>query len=179
MPPMRRTLLVVALVLAAAVAAGWRWQTALAGASARWYLGRVAAREQSTGDLTQRRAVVARVSRTLLLPPPPDGMVAELFELITQMSDRTARGEISFAWFAYLYTSYARDLARDRPDGTPARAPAEVRTALDQTIAFYAIRKRPDAPGVTVADVLGGGGESYTLEQIDQAAREGKTLPLR
>ena len=175
---MRRKLLVVALALAVAGAAGWRWQTTLVGAGARWYLTRIAAREQPTGDLTRRRAVVARVSRTLLLPPPPDGMVGELFELITQMSDRTARGEISLAWFAYLYTGYARDLARDRPDGTPARTPAEVRVALDRTVAFFSIRKRPDVPGVTVADVLGGG-DGYTLEQIDQAAREGKTLPLR
>ncbi len=176
---MRRRLLWAALAVTVAVLVGWRYQTTLVGAGARWYLSRIAARERATGDLTQRRAVVDRVSRTLLLPPPSDGMVAELFELITQMSDRTARGEISLAWFAYLYTSYTRDLVRDRPDGTPTRSAAEVRRSLDQSLAFFSIRKRPDASGVTVADVLGAGGEAYTRDQIDQAAREGRTLPLR
>ena len=99
---MRRKLLVAVLGVAGLSLLGWRYQSVLAGAGARWYLSRIAAREQATGSLDERRAVVARVNRALLLSPPPDGMVAELFELITQRSDRAARGEISPAWVAYL-----------------------------------------------------------------------------
>lgn len=157
----------------------WRYQSEVIGGLAHWYLGRMASAESAAGDLTRRRQVVGTMSRMLLMPVPPDGQIPELFELVTLLSSRTARGEISLGWSAYIYTSYVRDMARDRPSGVPARTPVEVAAELERYVTFFAIQKRPDVAGVTFADLLGTGGESYTLEEIEQADREGRQLPLK
>jgi hypothetical protein len=169
----------ILLVLGCAAGLVWRYQSELIGLSAGWYLRRVAAREVRAGDLTQRRAIVERTHRLLLMPPPPDALVPELFELATAMAQRGASGAISFNWSAYIYTSYYRDLVRDRPNGEPARTPAQVDAELDRYVEFYALQKRPDTEGVRLSDILGGEGESYSLDEIERADREGRALPLR
>ena len=169
-------LLLLVLLLAAL---GWRYQSELIGIGTGWYLRRVAAREQRDGDLTQRRAVVARVHRWLLMPPPPDALLPELFDLTTALAARSAAGAVSLNWSAYIYSSYYRDMVRDRPNGTPARTAAQVTAEVDRYAEFYALQKRPDVPGVRLSDVVGAGGYSYSLEEIEKADREGRALPIK
>src|SRR5262249_2429209 len=133
----------------------------------------------TSGDLGQRRETVSRLHRLLLMPAPPDAMVPELFDFVTLLSSRVATGEVSLAWSAYLYTSYVRDMARDRPNGLPARPNAESAGARGEQIAFFQIRKRPDMAGVRVSDLLGTDRDSYSLEEIQRAEREGRELPLK
>jgi hypothetical protein len=166
------------LVLAGGTVA-WRHQSRLIGWTAAWYLQRVAAREEHAADLTRRRGVVAGLHRQLLMAPPADALVPELFDMTTAVASRVASGEISFAWVAHLYTTYARDLAAERPNGTPRRTPDEIRAAIDRYVRFYAIRQRPDARGVTFADMLGTGDDVITLEEIEEAERTGKEIDLR
>jgi hypothetical protein len=176
---MRRVLLVASVVVLTAGALVWWQQSRLIGLGAGWYLGHIAATERAGSTLTRRREVVGRFHRFLLMPPPPDVMVGELFDLITLLSERMASGAISFNWGAYIYTSYVRDMIRDRPAGTPVRAKTEVQAELDRYVEFYYLRERPDAPGVRVGDLLGTGQDTYTLEEIEQAHREGRESPLR
>ena len=167
-------------VAAAAVIIGgaaWHWQSEIIGVGARWYLQRVAAREEASGSLEERRRTVAQMHRMLLLMPPPDPLVPELFDLVTVVSTRVASGEIDFAWAAYVYNSYERDLVRDRPQGTPRRPMPEVEREVERYVQFYALQKRPDGDGVKLRDLAGAPeGESFTLEEIEQAAREGRDL---
>jgi hypothetical protein len=174
-----RILLVAAAALGIAGVLAWRYQSTIIGRAAEWYLHRVAAREQKTADLTQRRAVVTGLHRALLMAPPPDALVPELFDVVTLVSSRVASGEISYDWVAHLYTTYVRDLMAQRPTGTPRRTPDEIRAEIDRYVAFYAIQKRPDARGITVADFLGTGDDVITLEEIEEAERTGKTIDLR
>ena len=174
----RRRLLVATGLLVAIGLAAWHWQSELIGLSARWYLQRVAASDGESGT-GGRRILVDRMHRLLLMPPAPDPMVGELFQLVTALSTRVADGSVSHNWAAYIYTSYVRDMVRDRPNGTPVRTPAEVTAELDRTVAFYAVGKRPDVPGIRLSDLTGVGTDSYTVEEIDQAAREGRELPMR
>lgn len=167
----RRTLLVV-LTLGLGAGILWRYQSEVLGAGLRWYMS-------GTRDPARQREAVVGVHRMLLLAPPPEAAVPELFELVTALSSRLATGEVGFAWGAYLYTGYVRDMVRDRPDGTPARSGAEVAAEVERQVAFFRIRKRPDVDGVRVSDILGAGGDSYSLEEIESAAREGRELPLR
>jgi hypothetical protein len=174
-----RRLLAVAGILAVAGTLAWRHQGEIIGRVAQWYLGRVAGRERDPADITQRRSVVTGLHRALLMAPPLDALVPELFDVVTLVSPRVASGEISFDWVAHLYTTYARDLAAQRPTGTPRRTPEEIRAEIDRYLAFYAIRKRPDARGVTVGDLLGTGDDVITLEEIEEAERTGKEIDLR
>lgn len=173
----RRLLIALGVVLATGLAA-WHWQSELIGLSAKWYLQRIAASDGGSG-ITKRRDVVDRMHRLLLMPPAPDPMVGELFDLVTALSTRVANGSVSLNWAAYIYTGYLRDMVRDRPNGTPVRTPEEVTAELDRTVEFYAVGKRPDVPGIRLSDITGVGTDSYTVEEIDQAAREGRELPLR
>ena len=175
----RRFLSVSFIILLVAGVAAWRYQSAIIGLGARWYLSHLAAAERADGSLMRRRGAVAGLHRFLLMPAPPDGMVDELFELMTLITQRVASGDMSPSWGAYVYTGYVRDLMRDRPDGRPPRDTAAVRAALEQAEGFYAIRARPDVPGIRLGDVLGAPGDSYTKDEIEQAAREGRDLPLR
>jgi hypothetical protein len=176
---MRRRLLFILAVLGIAGALVWHYQSELIGIGARWYLDRVAAREASSGSVTDRRAVLTRVHGILLMPPPPAAMVPELFDFVTLLSYRVATGAVSLNWAAYLYSNHALDLLRNRPSGEPRLSRADLEAELQRDADFYAIRKRPDVPGVRFRDLLGDGGESYTVEEIEQAAREGRQLDLR
>ena len=174
-----RRLVVVLVVVAALAAAAWHWQSQLIGTGTRWWLERIAAREAASGSIAERRAVLAKLNRALLMPAPPDALVPELFAVVEDVSARVATGEVSLAWAAYLYTTYEQDMLRDRPTGAPARTPAQVATELARLRDFYAIQQRPDARGVTVGDVLGTGDDVITLDEIEEADRTGKHIDLR
>jgi hypothetical protein len=173
----RRILAICLLLLAVGALAAWRWQNEIVGAGARVYLARVAAEEEESGELTQRRAAVMRINRALLLEPPADALVPELFDLLGALSPRVASGQIDLDWAAYVYTSYLRDMVRDRPRGKPRRTPEAIEAAVIEYVRFYSLQKRPDVPGIGV-DVLRGAqaGESYTVEEIERAEREGRDL---
>jgi hypothetical protein len=172
----RKRILVGCLMTLVAVGAGaWHWQSELIGIGTRWYLARLAASEEATGDLRQRRDAVARIHRALLLGPPVDALVPELFDLLTAVSSRVATGEIDLDWAAYVYNSYERDMVRDRPNGAPRRSPAEIEAAVVDYVKFYTLQKRPDVPGTSLRALAGADiGESYTVEEIEEAAREGR-----
>lgn len=173
----KRIVLGIGALIVAGGAAAWHWQSELIGAGARWYLARVAAREESSGALGERRQAVARMHRVLLLQPPVDHLVPELFDLITAVSGRVASGQIDWPWAAYVYNSYERDLVRDRPAGTPRRSMDEVEVEVERYVEFYALQRRPDRDGVRLRDLAGeSAGESFTLEEIEQAVREGRDL---
>lgn len=175
----QRVLLAFAALVVGSAVFAWRHQSELIGRAAEWYLGRVAADDRSDADVTRRRAVMAALHRQLLMAPPPDALVPELFDVTTIVSRRVASGEISFAWVAHLYTTYALDLTAQRPTGVPRRTPDQIRREIDRYVQFYSIRKRPDARGVTVADLLGTGDDVITLEEIEEAERTGKEIDLR
>ncbi len=174
-----RALLVGVAVLAVVALVAWRKQSVLIGRAAEWYLGRVAESENTSGKLDRRRQIVASLSRQLLMPPPTDALVPELFDFVTVVSSRVATGEISLNWVAYLYTTYQRDMVDQRPTGTPRRNLDEVRAEVDRLVAFYAIQKRPDQRGMTVGDVLGTGDDVITLDEIEQAEKSGHAIDLR
>lgn len=170
----RRILLTVVLALAAAGAAAWHWQSHLIGIGTRWYLARLASAEEERGDISQRRQAVQRVHRMLLIAPPPDTWVPELFDFMTAVSARVATGEIDLDWAAYVYNSYERDLARDRPSGAPRRTQAEIETSVQEYVRFYTLQKRPDVQGLGLRNLAGADtGESFTVEEVDEAARQG------
>jgi hypothetical protein len=175
----RRIVVAVALAAVGAVAAAWRWQSELIGVGACWYLGRVAAADARAGDVAGRRAVLLRVHRALLLPPPPPATVAELFDYAELLAYPLATGDVSLGWAGYLYTSHLRDLVRDRPTGEPRRSRDELRAELAGDVDFFTLRRRPDVAGVRVRDLLGVPARSYTADEIERAAREGRTLDLR
>ena len=166
-------ILTVALVLSAA----WYFQSELIGFAAKFYLQRVAASEEIRGDLTLRRRTVHRLHRQILIAPPPDRLVPELFDFVTQLSARTASGEISLAWGAYLYTTHVRE-ALLRPAGSQRPSAKALAAEIQQGVDFFYLQKRPDVDGLKVNDLWGDGieGESFTLEEIRQAAREGRDL---
>lgn len=176
---MRRRWVQWSAVLFVLGALGWRHQSEILGHAAGWYLRRVATGEAQTGDLTQRRAVVARTHRMLLAPPPPDALVPELFEVVTDLAQRGASGAMSLNWSAYVYSTYLQDMLRDRPTGAPARSHDQITAEIDRLVTFYSITKRPEAHGVRVSDLLGADGDTYSLEEIERAEREGRQLPLR
>jgi hypothetical protein len=175
----RRRVLVVALVVA--VGGGtlaWRYQSQLIGVAARWYLGRVAARDAAAGEVVRRRAVLGRVNAMLLMPPPPAPMVEELFDLARLLAYPVATGEISLGWAGYLYTSHVQDLLRDRPTGLPRLSEDELRAELAHSIGFFTLRKRPDVEGIRLRDLAGRPRDSYTVDEIERAEREGRRLDL-
>ncbi len=176
---MKRVLLGLLLFAVIGGAAAWYWQSQLIGVAGRWYLVRIADREQRAGGLAERRQMLAQMNRYLLMPPPDDALVPELFDLVTQLSSRVASGEISLNWAAYIYTSYQRDMVQQRPDGTPRRSREEVGEQLARYVEFFAIQKRPDQRGVTVGDLMGTGDDVISLEEIEEAERTGKDLDLR
>lgn len=159
---------------------GWYYQSEIIGVASRWYLSRVAAKENETGDLTKRRNILARIHGQLLMPPPDDRLVPELFDFSTTLSSRVATGEVSIAWAAKLYTEYMRDLLLQRPTGEPRRTPEQVTAEVDRLVAFYAVQKRPDVAGVKIGDVLGVEGDDVlTLEEIEAADAEGREIDLK
>jgi hypothetical protein len=174
---MRRFVVSILVVIAIGGLLLWRYQSELIGIGARWYLGRVALREHAEGQLGQRRAAIARMHRMLLIAPPTDASVPELFDVLTALSARVATGAIDLPWAAYVYTSHWRDLMRDRPTGSPRYTLTQVEALVEEQVRFYSIQKRPDVPGFGLRNFIGNGpGESYTVEEIEAAAREGRDL---
>jgi hypothetical protein len=106
-------------------------------------LARLAAEDDPSGTLTRRREVLGEVSRQLLMPPPPDSYVPELFDLLTAVAPRMEKRAISPAWGSYIYTTYQQDMVKDRPTGTPRRSRAEVEKALDGYVEFFRLREGP------------------------------------
>ena len=176
----RKVLLGLLVIGVAGGALGWVYQSELIGMASRWYLSRVAAKENETGDLTKRREILARIHGQLLMPPPDDRLVPELFDFSTALSSRVATGEVSIAWAAKLYTEYQRDMLLQRPTGEPRRTPEEVGAEVQRLVTFYAVQKRPDVEGVRVGDILGVEGDDVlTLEEIEAADAEGREIDLR
>jgi len=175
----KRTLLAVLLVLVVGGLAAWHWQSQLIGTGAQWYLGRIAHSEGSSGTIERRSAILTQLNRYLLMPPPPDVYVPELFDLVTALSSRVATGEVSLNWAAYIYTAYQRDMVQQRPTGRPRRSIDEVNAELGRYIQFFAIQKRPDQQGVTVGDLMGTGDDVITLDEIQQSEKSGKEIDLR
>ena len=153
----------------------WQYQSRLIGAAARWYLERVAAQEERSGNLDRRRETIARIHRQLLIAPPSDALVPELYDLVTLLSARVASGEISLSWSAYIYTSHLRDAALARPDGKSRLSQAALERIVQRQVEFFSLRKRPDEDGVRFDDLVGDG-ESYTVEEIEEAHRQGRDL---
>jgi hypothetical protein len=176
---MKRTLLAVLLVLVVGGLAAWHWQSQLIGTGAQWYLGRIAHSEGSSGTVERRSAILTQLNRYLLMPPPLEVYVPELFDLVTALSSRVATGEVSLNWAAYIYTAYLRDMVQQRPTGRPRRSIDEVNAELGRYIQFFAIQKRPDQQGVTVGDLMGTGDDVITLDEIQQSEKSGKEIDLR
>jgi hypothetical protein len=175
----QRLLATALVVLLVAAGLGWRYQSQLLGYGVGWYMARVSASEAQGGSIEKRRAAVAGMHRALLMNPPPDDLVPELFDVLTLLGQRMTKGDVPLAWGAYLYTDYMRNLVGARAQGQPPRTPDQVRAALDEAVQFYAVRRRPGEHGLRVRDLVGGGGDSYTVEEIEQAAKEGRQLDLR
>ena len=176
---MKRVLPTLLVLLIVGGGAAWYWQSQLIGHAGRWYLSRIASRENASGSLEERRRMLAQMNRYLLMPPPADAQVPELFDLVTQLSSRIATGEVSLNCAAYIYTTYQRDMIQQRPGGQPRRSPDEVGAQLARCIEFFHIQKRPDQRGVTVGELMGTGDDVISLDEIEEAERTGKQIDLR
>ncbi len=94
---------------------------------------------------TVAHETIRTVHQVLLLAPPPQQLVPELWDFYLVLSERAATGEVSPGWAAYLYTNYFLDLVQQRPSGLPRRDRNEIRQHLQASIEYYNIRKRPEA----------------------------------
>jgi hypothetical protein len=109
-------------------------------------LARIATEDDLVSDLERRREILVDLNRGVLMAPPSDAIVPELFDFTALLAARMESGAVSSDWAAYLYTSYQRDLVRERPDGTPRRSAPAIEASLAESIEFYRIQKRGDAP---------------------------------
>jgi hypothetical protein len=174
-----RILAILALALLLLGTAAWHWQSRLIGWAGTRYLAHLAAEDEAAGDLARRREIVTQIHERLLLEPPPDALVAPLFTVATELMPRVARGEMTLAWAAYLYTNWAQDLGMRRAEGRAPPTSDEIRVGLAKQIEFFAIRKRPDVPGVRVSDLMGVNDEDVlTLDEIEAAHDQGRDLDL-
>jgi len=115
-------------------------------------LARIAVEEDPTGSITRRREVLTDVSRQLLMAPPSDALIPELFDLLTAVAPRMEGGAISPAWGSYIYTTYQQDMLKDRPTGSPRWSGAEVEKALDGYVVFFRLRAREGRKPRTIED---------------------------
>jgi len=106
-------------------------------------LRRIAAEDDGSGRLDRRRDVVGNMNRQLLMAPPDDAHVPELFDFAIALAPRMESGVIDAAWGSYLYTTYQRELRASRPAGQPRRAAADIDAVLDDWVEFYHIRASP------------------------------------
>jgi len=174
----QRIVATIVVVLVAAGGLAWKYQSRLIGLGVGWYMARISSQEARDGSIDRRRATVAGMHRALLLSPPPDELVPELFDVLTDLGRRMAAGDVPLAWGAYVYTGYVRQLLQERAGGRPPRTVDQIRAALDDEVRFYAIRARPGEDGIRLGDAFGAGADTYTADEIEQAAREGRQLPL-
>jgi hypothetical protein len=156
---------------------GWHYQSRLIGGVARWQLARIAAEEERTSALAQRRETITGIHRQLLIAPPSDALVPELYDLVTLLSERVATGEINLNWAAYVYTSHLRDVVGERPDGVPRLGMAALEDQVQQQVEFFYLRQRPDVDGYRFRDFVDEG-ESFTVEEIEEARRQGRDLTM-
>lgn len=156
---------------------GWHYQSRLIGVAARWQLARIAAEEEQNGNLTRRRQTIADIHRQLLIAPPSDALVPELYDLVTLLSERVATGEINLNWAAYVYTSHLRDVVGERPNGVPRLEMAALEDYVQAQVEFFYLRKRPDVDGHRFRDFVDDG-ESFTVEEIEEARRQGRDLTM-
>jgi hypothetical protein len=113
----------------------------------------IAADEEPRGDIVRRREILTAFNRQLLMPPPADAIVPELFDLVVLMAPHVESGDISMAWAGYLYTTYQRDLVRDRPTGVPRRSREQITGEVERSIEFYHLQARAGAaPGASPAE---------------------------
>jgi hypothetical protein len=172
---LRRALLCVLGIAVVAGGLAWYFQSELIGVVAQRGLTNLGARDEAAGDLDRRREVVARMNRQLLMEPPADVHVPELFDVTTLLSPRVASGEISLPWAAYVFTPSPRDRVAERPTGEPRRSEDEIRASVQHYVEFYALQKRPDVPGIQVRDLFGtNDGDVVTLEEIEAAEQAGR-----
>src|SRR5262249_15874371 len=100
-------------------------------------LRKTAAEDETKGELTRRRDILAGMDGEVVMPPPDDVFVPELFDFVVALAPRMESGVISPAWGSYLYTTYQRELQEKRPDGRPRREAAAIEPVIDGYIEFY------------------------------------------
>src|SRR5262249_30380574 len=106
-------------------------------------LRKTAADEETKGELTRRRDILAGIDRQLLMPPPDGVFVPDLFEFVVALAPRVEPGGLSAAGRSDVYTSVERALQEHRPDGRAGREAAAVEPVIDGYIEFYQIRLDP------------------------------------
>jgi hypothetical protein len=108
-------------------------------------LRRVAAEDDPPRHLERRTQIISGVQRQLLLAPLDDPFVPEMFDVLVALAPQMESGTVSPAWASFIYTSYERDLAKERPTGKPRRSRVEIDRALGEMVAYYDIRANPRA----------------------------------
>ena len=115
-------------------------------------LARIAVQEEPTGSIAERRAILTEVSHQLLMGPPSDALVPELFDFLAAVAPRMEAGSISPAWGSYVYTTYQQDMLKERPAGVPRRSQPEIRRALDGYVDFFRLQAREGRKPRTIED---------------------------
>jgi hypothetical protein len=118
-------------------------------------LRRVAAEDDPPKRLERRTRIISGVQRQLLMAPVDDALVPEMFDVLVALAPRMESGTVSPAWASYIYTTYERDLAKERPTGTPRRTRVEIDRALGELIAYYHVRENPNAAPPASAESQG------------------------
>jgi hypothetical protein len=108
-------------------------------------LRRIAAEDDPPKRLERRTQVVSGVQRQLLMAHVGDVLVPEMFDVLVALAPRMESGTVSAAWASYIYTTYERDLVKERPTGTPRRSHVEIDRALGEMVAYYHIQENPKA----------------------------------
>ena len=108
-------------------------------------LRRVATEDDPPKRLECRTQIISGVQRRLLMAPLDDAFVPEMFDVLIALAPRMESGTVSAAWASWIYTTYERDLAKERPTGTPRRSRIEIDRALAELVAYYHIRENPKA----------------------------------
>ena len=105
-------------------------------------LRRVAAEDDLPKRLERRTQIVAGVQRQLLMAPIDDTLVPEMFDVLIALAPRMESGTVSPAWASWIYSTYERDLVKERPTGAPRRSHVEIDRALGELVAYYHIREK-------------------------------------
>ena len=108
-------------------------------------LRRVAAEDDPPKRVERRMRIISGVQRQLLMAPVDDALVPEMFDVLVALAPHMESGTVSATWASYIYTTYERDLAKERPTGTPRRSRVEIDRALGELVAYYHIRETAKA----------------------------------